>query len=287
MWGAARGVVVASALTYLVLYAFPPNHTSRLPHSIAAFDFLLLLAFVAGTRLLARTLIERPRAGIVARGREVLIVGAGAAGQLIVREMQRNRQLAFTPIGFVDDDPRKRGTRIVDVKVLGTTDDLPHLLRDNKPDEVLIVLLCAGRSPRDIESCRAGARARIPGLNELISGDLNLAGRSALSRWKTLTASRSSSTRGCVRVREGPRRDGDRSCGVTARTVPPACAARAGRRLRRQREPLLLRSNASPRGARLPGGECRAADCSDRVRMRAFERHHLQASSTPPRTSTS
>ena len=63
MWGAARGVTVASALTYLVLYAFPPENTSRLPRGVAALDFLLLLAFVAGSRLLARTLIERPQAG--------------------------------------------------------------------------------------------------------------------------------------------------------------------------------------------------------------------------------
>src|SRR5713101_6598617 len=49
MWGAARGVTVASSLTYLILYAFPPAITSRLPRSIAALDFLLLLAFVAGT----------------------------------------------------------------------------------------------------------------------------------------------------------------------------------------------------------------------------------------------
>src|SRR4029079_13038097 len=100
MWGAARGVTVASALTYLVLYAFPPENTSRLPRGVAARDFLLLLAFVAGTRLLARTLIERPQSGaLVAHGKEVLIVGAGDAGQLMVREMQRNRQLHYTPIG--------------------------------------------------------------------------------------------------------------------------------------------------------------------------------------------
>src|SRR5438309_7193673 len=80
MWGAARGVTCASALTYLILYAFPPHHTSRLPRGIAAFDFLLLLAFVAGTRMLARTLIERPSAGLVAHGKEVLIIGAGDAG---------------------------------------------------------------------------------------------------------------------------------------------------------------------------------------------------------------
>jgi len=57
MWGAARGVTVGSAIAYLVLYAFPPSHTSRLPRGVAALDFLLLLAFVAGTRLLARSLI--------------------------------------------------------------------------------------------------------------------------------------------------------------------------------------------------------------------------------------
>jgi FlaA1/EpsC-like NDP-sugar epimerase len=181
MWGAARGVTVASALTYLILYAFPPNHTARLPRGIAALDFLLVLAFVAGTRLLARTLIERPRAGLVAHGKEVLIVGAGDAGQLMVREMQRNRQLHYTPIGFVDDDPRKRGARIVDVRVLGTTDELAHLLRDNKPDEVLIAIPSAAGSVRRniVETCRAAnvPVKTLPGLHELISGDVNLAGQ--------------------------------------------------------------------------------------------------------------
>jgi len=178
MWGAFRGVTVASALTYLVLYAFPPAHTSRLPRSIAALDYLLLLAFVAGTRLLARTLIERPPAGIVAHGKEVLIVGAGDAGQLMVREMQRNRQLHYTPIGFVDDDPRKRGDRIHGVRVLGTSDDLGHLLRDNRPDEVLIAIPSAPGAVRHkvVETCRAAnvPVKTLPGLHELISGDLDL-----------------------------------------------------------------------------------------------------------------
>jgi FlaA1/EpsC-like NDP-sugar epimerase len=178
MWGAARGVTVASAAAYLILYAFQPAHTSRLPRGVAALDFLLLLAFVAGTRLLARTLIERPPGGLVARGKEVLIIGAGDAGQLMVREMQRNRQLHYTPIGFVDDDPRKRGDRIHGVRVLGTTDDLAHVLRDNKPDEVLIAIPSASGSVRQqvVETCRAEdvPVKTLPGLHELISGDLNL-----------------------------------------------------------------------------------------------------------------
>ena len=178
MWGAARGVTAACAVTYLVLYAFPPENTARLPRGVAALDFLLLLAFVAGTRLLARTLIERPPAGLVASGKEVLIIGAGDAGQLLVREMQRNRQLHYTPIGFVDDDPRKRGDRIHGVRVLGTTDELTHVLRDNKPDEVLIAIPSASGQVRQsvVEKCRAEnvPVKTLPGLHELIAGDLNL-----------------------------------------------------------------------------------------------------------------
>jgi FlaA1/EpsC-like NDP-sugar epimerase len=178
MWSAARGVTIASALAYLALYAFPPARTSRLSHAIVALDFLLLLAFIAGSRLLARTLIERPPGGLVARGKEVLIVGAGDAGQLMAREMQRNRQLHYTPIGFVDDDPRKRGDRIHGIRVLGTTDDLLHLLRDNKPDEVLIAIPSAPGATRQkvVETCHAEnvTVKTLPGLHELIAGDVNL-----------------------------------------------------------------------------------------------------------------
>ena len=96
----------------------------------------------------------------------------------MVREMQRNRQLHYTPIGFVDDDPRKRGDRIHGVKVLGTTDELHHLLRDNKPDEVLIAIPSAPGRVRQkiVESCRMEnvAVKTLPGLHELIAGDLNL-----------------------------------------------------------------------------------------------------------------
>jgi len=179
MWGAFRGVTVASVVTYLGLYAFQPAHTSRLPRGVAALDFLLLLAFVAGSRLLARTLIERPQGGLVARGKEVLIVGAGDAAQLLIREMQRNRQLHYTPIGLIDDDPRKRNLRIHGVRVLGTTDQLRHLLRDNRPDEVLIAIPSAPGESRQkiVDDCRAEnvPVKTLPGLHELIAGDLNLA----------------------------------------------------------------------------------------------------------------
>jgi FlaA1/EpsC-like NDP-sugar epimerase len=181
MWGAARGVTAAALLTDLILYAFPPEHTSHLPRRIIALDYLLLLAFVAGSRLLARTLIERPPSGLVARGREVLVAGAGDAGQLFVRELQRNHALGMTPIGFVDDDPRKRNTRIQGIRVLGTTDELSRILGENRPDEVLIAMPSAPGEVRRkiVEVTRAdGIQVRtLPALHELISGELNLATR--------------------------------------------------------------------------------------------------------------
>ncbi len=179
MWGAARGVITGSLLAYLALYAFPPEATSHLPRRIAALDLLLLLAFVAGTRLLARSLIERPQGTIVARGREVLIVGAGDAAQLLLREIQRNPYLAYTPIGLIDDDPRKKNLRIHGVRVLGTTDEMPRLLRDNRPDEVLIAMPSAPGEVRrkvvDLTRAEGIPVKTLPGLHELIKGDINLA----------------------------------------------------------------------------------------------------------------
>src|SRR5205814_4175445 len=82
MWGAARGVTAACVVADLVVLLAHPVKGFPLPRSVAVLDWLLLLAAVAGTRLIARTLIERPgAASLVARGKEVIIVGAGAAAQ--------------------------------------------------------------------------------------------------------------------------------------------------------------------------------------------------------------
>jgi FlaA1/EpsC-like NDP-sugar epimerase len=181
MWAIARGVVIASLVADVTVYLVSPVHGFRLPRSIAATDLLLTLALVAGSRLLARTVNERSGLTMVARGNEVIVVGAGDAGRLIVQEMQRSRLLDYTPIGFVDDDPRKRHTRIMGVRVLGTIDELPRILREHRPDEVLIAMpTVSGEVRRRIVETAQQMRIvvkTLPGLYELISGDLNLAGQ--------------------------------------------------------------------------------------------------------------
>src|SRR3954447_23744986 len=179
MWSAARGVIVASLVADVTVYFASPVHNVRLPRSIAVMDLLITMALIAGARLLARTVIERPRGGVVARGKEVIVVGAGDAGRLVVQEMQRSRMLSATPIGFVDDDRTKRNSRIQGVRVLGTTEELPRIIRDHAPDELLIAIPSASGEVRRrvVEAARATnvPVKTLPGLYELISGDLNLA----------------------------------------------------------------------------------------------------------------
>jgi FlaA1/EpsC-like NDP-sugar epimerase len=117
----------------------------------------------------------------VARGKEVIVVGAGDAGQLIVKEMQRSRRLGYTPIGFVDDDARKRDGRFQGVRVLGTTAELAHILREHRPDEVLIAIPSAAGEVRrgvvEIARDQSVPVKTLPALHELIAGDVDLAGQ--------------------------------------------------------------------------------------------------------------
>ena len=182
MWGAARGVAVGCLVADITVYLVSPVNGLRLPRLIAVMDLLLTLAFIATSRMIARSVFERPQArSLIARGKEVIVVGAGDAGKLMLREMLRTPSLGYTPTGLVDDDPKKQNMRLEGIRVLGTTTDLPHILRDNRPDEVLIALPSASGETRQriVELARNEnvPVKTLPGLHELISGDLDLAGQ--------------------------------------------------------------------------------------------------------------
>jgi len=179
MWAVFRGVVLASVAVFLVFTLFDV-HRVAVPRGVWFIDLLLCLALVAGSRLVARTLIERPLPGrIVTRGKDVIVVGAGDAGQLVVKEMQRNAALGYTPIGLLDDDPRKRNLRLHGVRVLGTVADLEHVVRDRRPDELLIAIPTASGALRAaiVETARPlGVPVKtLPSLADLVSGDSDLA----------------------------------------------------------------------------------------------------------------
>jgi FlaA1/EpsC-like NDP-sugar epimerase len=132
-----RAVVVASVSLVGVFFLIPASVVTDPPRGVIALDFLITLTLIVGARFVVRAVFERPfRGPVVRRGaREVLIVGAGNGGQLVAAELRRNPELGGDPIGFVDDDPRKRGVRIGGLKVEGTTDELARVLDGAEPED--------------------------------------------------------------------------------------------------------------------------------------------------------
>ena len=76
----------------------------------------------------------------------MLVYGAGEAGEQVVRDMQATAPKLYRPIGFVDDDRSKLGRRIHGLPVLGTSDDLPRLIKEKNPSEVLVAIPRAGEA---------------------------------------------------------------------------------------------------------------------------------------------
>ena len=175
----AKAVVVSSFVLIAALFLLSFGRADP-PRGVIALDFLLTLAFVTGSRFVVRGLFERPPRGMLLEraAREVLIVGAGNGGQQVVGELRRNPGLQSAPIGYVDDDPRKQGMRIAGHKVLGTTGDLPRVLDDTEPDEVIIAIPSAPGILRQrvVTACRErGIPVRtLPTTFELLSGGVNL-----------------------------------------------------------------------------------------------------------------
>ncbi|MDD5431485.1 MAG: hypothetical protein PHO70_00635 [Candidatus Omnitrophica bacterium] len=106
-------------------------------------DWILLLFLVCGTRILFRILGEffsRNRGA----GCNVLIFGAGDTGEMVIREIKRNRDLHYKPIGFIDDNPIKKGSKIQGLPVLGTREKIKSLVKENEIKEVLIAVPSLG-----------------------------------------------------------------------------------------------------------------------------------------------
>jgi FlaA1/EpsC-like NDP-sugar epimerase len=145
------------------------------PTGVLVIYGLLMLVLLVGSRTVAHLFFERrPRGFHPARdARSVLIVGAGEGGRLLLREIVRNPDLGLRPVGFVDDDPRKQRLRIDrGMEVLGTTEELPEVLEDVEPDEVMIAIPSAPGTlrARVVAACRGrGIRVRtMPTVFELL-----------------------------------------------------------------------------------------------------------------------
>src|SRR5215831_13663439 len=136
------GVLGSTAVFYIVVHWGYGLRTY--PLSIFIIDSLLLIFFIGGSRLTHRLYHAVSQAG---RGKQVLIYGAGDAGEMIVRAIRNNGGIYdYQPIGFIDDNPNKIGQRIHGVPVLGQRGAMPKILKDYPVDEVLLAIPTASAS---------------------------------------------------------------------------------------------------------------------------------------------
>lgn len=154
------------------------------PRSALVIDWLLSLALVGGLRFIFRLVAESsstaangaPR--LSRRKKWTLVVGAGDAGAMVVKELQKNPQLNMKPIGFLDDDSAKLDSKIHGVPVLATLDEIDYILNTRHVDEVIIAIPSAsGEVLRKVaEKCRQrGVPFRtMPGMYELLGGAVSV-----------------------------------------------------------------------------------------------------------------
>ena len=170
--------IVASVITSSLLFCLLIRGVLGLrayPRSVFLMDLVLVVFLMASARVGWRLLRER-RANT--RTRRVLIFGAGDAGARIVRELLKGGEHGYHPVGFVDDDPAKMGRRIHGVPVLGTRADLPRIIDQTKPTEVLVAIARAAPATfrgvvKELESHKLTIRA-MPHLREILDGRARL-----------------------------------------------------------------------------------------------------------------
>ncbi len=173
-------VTTASVLTAGVVALFLALNLIRpgMPRSALGIDWLLSLVLIGGSRFALRILSEQASSSRHAKGKHVLIIGAGDAGALVTRELQKSSQLNLMPIGFLDDDPAKQNHEIYGVRVIGKVADLPRILANRQVDEVILAIPSApGHVVRLVtDVCRLkGIPSRtMPGLYELIGGKVSV-----------------------------------------------------------------------------------------------------------------
>lgn len=176
---------VTSALAALALVMLLLNTLGVIDsyvRGVFVIDWLLSLVAVGGLRLTLRLIAEirqnQPNTGVVSRRKRILVVGAGDAGAMVVRELQKNPQINLIPVGFLDDNPTKQRQTIHGVPIVGTITDLTRVLDRLRINEVIIAIPSApGRIVRtvaDIARLKGIPFRTMPGIYELLGGKVSV-----------------------------------------------------------------------------------------------------------------
>jgi len=177
-------VAAASVMTFQLLAVLLAPNVFSVPRSIplidAALGFGVLFLLRAATREFIERRYQLPESQKSGNAQKVLVVGAGEAGAMVVKEMLRHPDTGLQPVGFVDDDLTLARLNISGVRVLGTTDDLPAIIDRLQVDQVLIAVpSSSGAFVRQTlnkinKATRKPRHQIVPGVYELLSGDVSV-----------------------------------------------------------------------------------------------------------------
>ncbi len=152
--------------------------------SVFIIDALFSLILIAGTRLVIRLLLSTTIFSLNKNGinsnehKKMIIIGAGDAGEKVVREIYDNPKMKYRVVGFVDDDKNKVGKQIHGIKVLGSIDELKKIVKNEGVDEILIAVPSAvGKEMRRIVEICDLTRIlykTLPGMGEIIDGKISI-----------------------------------------------------------------------------------------------------------------
>ncbi len=169
-------ITISSVLAvFTIMYV---RYFNSFPRSIFVLDWFLLFFTVSSSRLLWRIYREShsiPRSG---KGRRTLIIGAGEAGSLLLKEMRKQRSSEYCVVGFVDDDREKHGMLLHRVPVLGDINHLRAIVRKHRIEEIIIAIPSArGKMMRRIVGCCEKAKVSVktvPGISDFIDGKISV-----------------------------------------------------------------------------------------------------------------
>lgn len=170
------GLALLRTLREPLVKAIPHARYVVVPYGVILINFVFAVTSVLGVRILRRVLAEPSKAERALPQVPIILIGAGAGGALLARELLSRPELGRRPIAFLDDDPAKRGEIVLGLPVVGGLEDLPEQVRLLGASEVLLATpTLPGERVRVVHRLAAtvGVPAKtIPGLSEIVTGQV-------------------------------------------------------------------------------------------------------------------